>query len=167
MDTLEILIQQLDNYNNTILFSLNTIDLQQDRKECIERIDKQCKLLHKTLDDNEKELFNNLIKNYVIVQENYKHKTNEFDRLHSLVVEPIEGKEMYNYVSQRHKDILRLERDIQEIHELFIATYALTIQQGEKIDSIANVVKDAKENVNEANDDLIVAYKKKKRWYQF
>lgn len=166
MDTLEILIQQLDNYNNTILFSLNTIDLQQDRKECIKRIDKQCKLLHNTLDDNGKEQFITLIKNYVVVQENYKHKTNEFERLHSLVVEPNIGQDMYYYVSQRHKDILRLERDIQEIHELFIATYALTIQQGEKIDSIVNVLKDAKENVHEAKDNLVVAYKKKK-WYQF
>ena len=55
--------------------------------------------------------------------------------------------ESYNYVVARHKEVLKLERSLQEVHQLFVDMAALVDQQGEVIDRIAFRIAFAKEEV--------------------
>ena len=71
--------------------------------------------------------------------------------------------DFHDYVTERHKAILKLERDIEEIKELSIGMYALINNQGQKINKIANHIESAKVDINIANEDLVVAYKVKRR----
>ena len=61
-----------------------------------------------------------------------------------------------NYVSLRHKEIMKLERSIQELNELFISTYAIVENQGETIDKIANTTTIAKNHIKGAKHELIL-----------
>lgn len=71
--------------------------------------------------------------------------------------------DFYNYVTDRYKAILKLERDIEEIKELSIGMYALVKVQGKKIDKIADHIERAKTDCQISKDDLVVAYKIKKK----
>ena len=173
MDNPVTVIDQLEKYNHKILYSLNTVDLQKERRVCIENINQQCKLLYIDINNDEKEQFIALAQKYVKIQEHYKNTSNEFHRIHLLVKDPnlselqvqeiIDDGGMYQYVSDRHKDILKLERSIQEVHELFVATYAVVLQQGTQLNNAAQNISNAKENIQEAEIDLIDAHKVKKR----
>ena len=74
--------------------------------------------------------------------------------------------EMLQYVTLRHKEILKLEASINEVHQLFVDMEALVQQQGYTIDRIRENIQSAKELVKSARDDLGEAYQcKKKHWY--
>lgn len=71
--------------------------------------------------------------------------------------------ESYNYVAARHKEILKLEKSLQEVHQLFVDMAALVDAQGEVIDRIAFRVANAKADVAIAKDELTEAYRIKRR----
>lgn len=76
-----------------------------------------------------------------------------------------QAKDALNYIENRHRDILRLEQSIKELHQLFLDMAILVDQQGELIDQIeynvnqsAAYTKKAVENLKGANK-----YQKKSR----
>lgn len=71
--------------------------------------------------------------------------------------------ESYNYVVARHKEVLKLEKSLQEVHQLFVDMAALVDQQGEVIDRIAFRISNAKADVAAAKEELTEAYRIKKR----
>jgi syntaxin 1B/2/3 len=67
---------------------------------------------------------------------------------------------MYAQVSETHKDILKLEVSLRELHQLFVDFAALVEQQDELFDNIEYNVMHAKEYINEGIKNL----KKAKKW---
>ena len=185
MDNLALSIKNLETLNNTILYSINTKYAEKDRVELINKIDHQCKMIQPKLDHpTDQEYFVNLIKKYLMIQENYKNNKKKLFETQLLLRDPNLTQiqihdiisstsdrdvlclvDMYHDVKNRYKEILKLERDIEEIKELFIGMYAIVDHQGEKIDQIANHVAAAKTECHTAKEDLVVAYKMKRKWF--
>lgn len=155
---------------------------------CIDHIDKQCKLI-KPKNQEEKDQFVALIKKYIEIQEDYKKNKmalittqlkirnpnlteEECNNIimqgnykNSLCIYDVHS--MYDYVSLRHQEIMKLEQSLQEVRELFISTYALVEIQGDRVDTISDSITNAKNNVCYAKKDLVDATKYKKKWYHF
>jgi t-SNARE complex subunit (syntaxin) len=189
MEALEKLIHDLDKINNEILFSIDGEDLEIKRTNHIAEINDHCKIITSNLDKNDKDQFINLIKKYLTIQEDYRDKKRGQFVTQLLIRNPnlttpqmvailnygtanknvlcLESIDFHNYVTDRHNSILKLERDIAEINELFIGTYALVTLQGEKIDKIGTHVGNAKNDCQEAKEDFVVAYKTKNRCILF
>lgn len=188
MDTLSLYISQLKHINEELLFAIDCKVLEKDRVKCIDNIDNYCKTV-KIYNDKEKEEFVELIKKYILVQEDYKKAKLHLAVTQLQIRDPnltekdceemiVSGNyrnalcvyndvnDVYTYVTLRHKEIMKLEQSIQEVKELFIASYALVIVHKEQVDKIKDKVINAKNDVNDAKSDLTVAYKiKKKKWY--
>jgi len=69
-----------------------------------------------------------------------------------------QAKDALNYIENRHRDILRLEQSIKELHQLFLDMAIMVEAQGEMIDQIEYNVsqsvaytKDAVKNLRDAN----------------
>lgn len=60
-------------------------------------------------------------------------------------------------IEERHKDLLNLERNVNEIHRMFVDLALLVSLQGDMIDNIEANVRNAKESVLHAEDDLILS----------
>ncbi len=60
-------------------------------------------------------------------------------------------------IEERHKDLLNLERNVNEIHRMFVDLALLVSLQGDIIDNIELNVRSAKESVLHAEDDLILS----------
>ena len=60
-------------------------------------------------------------------------------------------------IEERHKDLLNLERNVNEIHRMFVDLALLVSLQGDMIDNIEANVRSAKESVLHAEDDLILS----------
>jgi t-SNARE complex subunit (syntaxin) len=178
MDTLLLYINQLKYVNDELLFAIDCKMLENNRLVCIDHIDKTCQLIKQT-DNYDKEVFVELIKKYIIIQEDYKNAKIHLGIAQLQIRDPnlteneckqliIDGYDVHNYITTRNKELIKLEQSIQEVKELFIATYALVEVQGEQIDRIADAVTNAKHDVKSGNNDLITAYKiKQKKWYLF
>ena len=67
--------------------------------------------------------------------------------------------DMYNCIKIRHNEILKLEQSIIELNELFIGTHAIIMEQGNKIDKIADKTKSAKNDCTTAEIQLTNAFK--------
>jgi t-SNARE complex subunit (syntaxin) len=183
---LEISINELKKINNAIVYNVDTkiIDrLEKERSECISIIDTQCKNIKPKLSDQTRLKFIDLIKNYLTVQENYKNtKKNLFatqllmrdptltdTEINAIIATGCSDKnvlcvanDFYASVKSRHNSILKLERDIEELRELFIAMYALVELQGIQVDRIAEHTESAKINCKKAKNELNSALKIKK-----
>lgn len=182
---LENLINELDKLNGSILFNVDSNkikSLKKERIELITKIDKQCRLTKINL--HETTIFNHLIKKYITIQQRYRdteiniHATqlvmknpeltmdmaiakinNGYDTDNILcLVNPksLTTNDTLNYVTLRHKEIMKLERSIQELNELFISTYAIVENQGKTIDKIANTTTIAKNHIKGAKHELIL-----------
>lgn len=198
---LETSIINLKKLNDSILYSIDhriVEKLEKERSDCVTIIDHQCKNIKPKLTNgiiNNRSKFIDLIKKYIIIQENYKNTRKSLFETQILMYNPnltkIEidnivltqsytqfinnsrstqklclANEAYNYVHDRHKSIMKLEKDIEENKELFIVMYALTELQGETVDRIAEKTHDAKTNCHSANIELTEAYKiKKNKWF--
>ncbi|KAI4891675.1 hypothetical protein NFI96_017566 [Prochilodus magdalenae] len=70
-----------------------------------------------------------------------------------------------NEIESRHKDIIRLESSIKELHEMFMDMAMLVETQGEMIDNIEKNVSNAVEYVGKANEECkkAVRYQKSAR----
>lgn len=156
------LLDNLNNINNQILASVDDRQLKIIREEIINKIDYQCQILRTNVDPNQ---FNDLIRKYLTIQQNYY----QIEKNLLTTQELMYGQETYNYVSARHKKVLKLEKDIEQIKELFICMYALVEEQGHKIDKIETHVSQAKDDCNDAKSEFVeaVKYKRKsKKWYK-
>lgn len=60
-------------------------------------------------------------------------------------------------IEERHRDLLNLERNVNEIHRMFVDLALLVSLQGDIIDNIEINVRSAKESVLQAEDDLILS----------
>ena len=76
--------------------------------------------------------------------------------------------EAYNRVADKYKDVLKLERSVEELHQMFLDMAFLVEQQGEMLDQIEFQVNSAAEYIGEGNQQLGKAldYRKKarKKW---
>ncbi len=172
--------------------SKTTKTLQKNKVDLVSLIDKQCQITKKNLDKIYHTNFNDLIKKYIIIQEKYRDtETNIYatqlvmmnpDLTMEMATAKIKGgydtenilclvnpkslvsnaNENLNYVTLRHKEIMKLERSIQELHELFISTYAIVMDQGETIDRIATTTNNAKTHISGAKRELKIGLKYKK-----
>ncbi|KAL7827272.1 hypothetical protein SRHO_G00329900 [Serrasalmus rhombeus] len=68
-----------------------------------------------------------------------------------------------NEIESRHKDIIRLESSIKELHEMFMDMAMLVETQGEMIDNIEKNVSNAVEYVAKANEECKKAVTYQKR----
>lgn len=75
------------------------------------------------------------------------------------------AKDALAYIENKHKDILRLEQSIQELHQLFLDMAILVESQGELIDQIEYNVSQSVAYTREAVKELRTAnqYQKKSR----
>ncbi|XP_026801715.1 syntaxin-2 isoform X2 [Pangasianodon hypophthalmus] len=73
--------------------------------------------------------------------------------------------QVLNEIESRHKDIIRLESSIKELHGMFVDMAMLVETQGEMIDNIENNVRNAVEYVGKANEEVkkAVRYQKSAR----
>lgn len=185
LDLLNQSIKTLNNVNNQILGSIDdkiSKKLKDERNIIITNINTQCKNIRLKITKEEHEQFNNLITKYLKMQKNYhdternifatqivmRNPSISMETANNMILEGcptdnilcvLNGMEMYDYVKQRHAQILKLEKSIQEVHELFVGTYAIIEQQGETVDRIATKTKSAKLNCSIAKTDLKTAYK--------
>ncbi len=170
----------------------NTKILRKNKIELISLIDKQCQITKKKLDKIYHAKFNDLIKKYIIIQEKYRDTETNIYATQIVMMNPnmtmemaitkikggydtdnilclvkpktllLSSTENLNYVNVRHKEIMKLEKSIQELHELFISTYAIVMHQGETIDRIENTTSNAKTNISSAKRELKIGYKYRK-----
>ena len=160
-----------------------TKQLQADKRVLIKDIDQLCKLCKNLITDKEIEDFNHLIIKYLKIQESFRNTNIHIYATQLMMVDPnitmdeainkiktgkidtdkilclvhpsfITGQESYNYVKERHKEILKLEKSINELKELFISTYAITMDQGNTIDGISANTSTAKQHVSKAKREL-------------
>ncbi|XP_036434182.1 syntaxin-2 isoform X2 [Colossoma macropomum] len=68
-----------------------------------------------------------------------------------------------NEIESRHKDIMRLESSIKELHEMFMDMAMLVETQGEMVDNIEKNVSNAVEYVAKANEECKKAVRYQKR----
>jgi len=71
--------------------------------------------------------------------------------------------EALTYIQDRHKEILKLQKSLEEVHQMFLDLAALVEQQGETIDRIAFNISHAKEDVLKATEELRQANKQSRR----
>ena len=186
MDQLDTNINKLDQLNKTILSSVDSTlikKLNKDRDTLINLINENCRLIKPKLTKNEHPQFNDLIRKYIIIQQTYRNTEMDIYATQLMMRDPnltkndakqmikdgydtegilclLDNHACLNYVTLRHKEILKLEKSIQELHELFISTYAIVEDQGATVNRIANTTSNAKDYVIDAKQEL-----KKAHWY--
>jgi t-SNARE complex subunit (syntaxin) len=189
MEQLELSITNLKKINNLILGSVSNKEiknLEKERENIISIINNQCKILNPILFKDQYEQFNNLIKKYLTIQKHYRDTERQILTTQLILKDPsltvgmadniitngqcpknilqlshanVNANEMYNFVKQRHEQVLKLEKSIQEVNELFIGMYAIIEEQGETVDRIKNKTESAKNNTGYAVHDLRNALK--------
>ena len=183
---LNLSIIKLGKINNLILGSIyETKNLEKERNDIIKIINNQCKIIKTKLSKNQHAEFNNLIKKYLIIQKTYRDTEKHILSTQLILKDPnltmdmanniiangqcpknilqlSNANEMYNYVKQRHAEVLKLEQSIQEVHELFIGMYAIIEEQGETVDRIKEKTENAKNDTGYAVLDLKKALKNTK-----
>ena len=71
--------------------------------------------------------------------------------------------ETYSYVCDRHNEILRLEKSIQELNQLFIDMSAIVDIQDDIINKISYRIETAREECREAKEEVVIAYRYKRK----
>jgi t-SNARE complex subunit (syntaxin) len=69
------------------------------------------------------------------------------------------AQESLNYIQNKHTEILKLERSLEEVHQLFVDMSVLVQEQSEMINSIAFQVTNAKNDIRDATNQLREANK--------
>lgn len=69
----------------------------------------------------------------------------------------------YDYINDKHNDILLIERNINELHDLFLDMTLLVESQGTKLDSIQIYIGDAIENTSYGVEELKMVNKQQKK----
>lgn len=165
-----------------------TKNLKNEKTTVIAEIDKQCQYCKLNLPKSSHDEFNKIIMKYLSHQKQfhdtetnihatqlmmkypnltmdeaiYKLQNENVDTEHILcLIDPILNyNECLNYVTYRHKEIIKLEKSIDELHELFICTYVIVENQGETINRIENKTNSAKNYISSGKRELKLALKK-------
>jgi len=74
-----------------------------------------------------------------------------------------QAQDTLRYVEGRHRELLKIEESVNELHQLFVDMAALVNAQGEYIDNIESNVAQSSEFVEQANKDLTGALRRKNR----
>jgi len=82
--------------------------------------------------------------------------------LSSIIKESAQAKEDLKMLENRHAEMLKLEKGITEIHEMFLDLSNMVSIQGEAVDRIETRVGDAQMHVEEGREQLKQAKKKQK-----
>jgi len=82
--------------------------------------------------------------------------------LSSIIKESAQAKEDLKMLENRHAEMLKLEKGITEIHEMFLDLSNMVNIQGEAVDRIETRVGDAQMHVEEGREQLKQAKKKQK-----
>jgi len=64
------------------------------------------------------------------------------------------AQESLNYIQSKHTEILKLEKSLEEVHQLFVDMSVLVQEQSEMINSIAFQVANAKNDIRDATAQL-------------
>lgn len=163
----------------TIHHCLNTLKIQVKNKSNTETriISNICSALSSLLRDQ--------VDQYFIVSNNFEEKIMQFTLIESKIINQqrdmvldhdkqpemiLDNNNKYDlanstqqYVEARHKEIIKLQQSLQEIHQLFMDMSALVNAQGEVVDRIAFRVSQAKNDVIDGREDLTEAFKIKRR----
>lgn len=73
------------------------------------------------------------------------------------------AKDALTYIENRHREILRLEQSIRELHQLFVDMAVLVEAQGELIDQIEYNVSQSVAYTRKTNEELRAANKLQKK----
>lgn len=79
------------------------------------------------------------------------------------LLDTTQARETLTYVEGRHRELLKIENSVNELHQLFQDMAALVNNQGEYIDNIEANVAQSSEFVKQANEDLHGALRRKNR----
>ena len=130
--------------------------------------------IHFALSDS----FSKLRQNYHIIKKQYDDKMDNIFINHNAYAESNDigqlqlltinnkldvANETYNYVHHRYKDVMKLEKDIQEVNQLFMDVSGLVDKQGEQINRISHHISTGRDHCKDAKEDFEVIYKIKKR----
>jgi syntaxin 1A/syntaxin 1B/2/3 len=166
-----------------------TKNLQHEKINLISDINKQCQYIKINLPKYSQKEFNKLLMKYLTQQKQfhdtetnihatqlmmkypnltreeaiYKLQHEDVDTEHLLcIIDPsmlLNSNECLNYVTQRHKEIVKLEESINELQELFISTYAIVENQGETINRIETKTNNAKYYISNGKKELKLSLK--------
>jgi len=92
-----------------------------------------------------------------------KLEAGDFTVLSSIIKESQQAKEDLKRLEDRHLEMVKLEKGIQEVHDMFLDISVLVETQGEAVGRIADAIDQAAHNVEEGRDQLAQAEKKKKQ----
>lgn len=182
MDRLDALITQLNLLNSQILTSVDSSKakmLKENRKLLITSIDQECKLLKPTIAKSDVKIYNDLIRKYITIQEKYRNTELSINTTQLMIKNPnlsrdeatemiksghesnlcLDSLNMLNYVTERHKQVMKLEKSIDELYELFIAMNAIVEDQGNIVKRIETKTSNAKQSIKNAKKELILCKK--------
>lgn len=167
-----------------------TKNLKNEKSTVIAEIDKQCQYCKLNIPKSSHNEFNNIIMKYLSHQKQFHdtetniHATQLMmkypnitrdEAIHKIqnenvntehilcLIDPamlLTSNECLNYVTQRQKEIVKLEKSIDELHELFISTYAIVENQGETINRIGTKTNAAKNYISNGKRELKLTLKK-------
>lgn len=135
-------IEVMNDYNNA------QIDY---RERCKARIQRQLEITGKKTDEDE--------------IERMLESGNPQIFTEGILIETKQAKQTLADIEARHKDILKLEQSIKELHDMFMDMAMLVESQGEMIDNIENNMMNTVQYVETAKEETqkAVVYKKKAR----
>ncbi|KAG9511008.1 Syntaxin-1A, partial [Fragariocoptes setiger] len=86
-----------------------------------------------------------------------------------IIMETQQARQTLADIEARHSDIMKLERSIRELHDMFVEMAVLVEDQGSMIDRIENHVLESKDRVEQAYEQTkqALAFQAKARWKKF
>lgn len=133
----------LNNFKEALSYSQN---IENDIKTAIQKkiLRSAEEILGKELDDDQKKEF---LENPERLQQLYENRLT-----HGLA--HVKLRNMVSDLENRHKEILNLEKNVNQVNRLFLDLALLVDQQGEMIDNIEMNIKDAKNFVEKGTEDI-------------
>jgi len=91
-----------------------------------------------------------------------KLEAGDFTVLSSIIKESQQAKEDLKKLEDRHLEMVKLEKGIMEVHEMFLEISVLVESQGESVNRIEDSINHAAQNAEQGRQQLVEAEKKKK-----
>merc|ERR1712209_200413 len=91
-----------------------------------------------------------------------KLEAGDFTVLSSIIKESQQAKEDLKRLEDRHLEMVKLEKGIMEVHEMFLEISVLVESQGESVNRIEDSINRAAQNAEQGRQQLVEAEKKKK-----
>lgn len=64
------------------------------------------------------------------------------------------AKEAYSYIQDRHNEILKIEKSLEEVHQMFIDMAVLIKEESETVERVSYQVQNAKRDISIGNDEI-------------